>query len=273
MKRIVLGDVHGHLDNVINIIKEEDPDSVILLGDYCDSFVIKPKDILKCWNGITKMKKEFEKDGKEFVMLIGNHDWHYVSPAQRYSGYNPDTWTMMHDKLREAINNKELLFIYCDKTNKTLYSHAGVTTTWLKDWTDSYDPADIGQCNEAAFNFSHLSFDMYGDSKFQGPLWVRPGALLGDLWGADDGWTQVVGHTRTNNGKVLVVGDRMSKEAGGRYKDMHDNKDNALLFVVDTLPFQYLLETYDDSGVLVSRDVVSTTDVEKLSKNEILMPQ
>ena len=40
-KRIILGDMHGNFKCVQDIYNNEHPDMVIMLGDYCDSFIYK----------------------------------------------------------------------------------------------------------------------------------------------------------------------------------------------------------------------------------------
>lgn len=259
MKRIILGDIHGNYGDVTSIIVKENPDSVIILGDYCDSFKYNTEDIVKCWKVLTNLKASFERRNKEFVMLIGNHDWHYIQYNERYSGYSNKTWNAMHDMLKTALDEGILKFVYCDETNKTLYSHAGFTETWINEWLKGGHPKDAVNANYMGFNFSCMSFDMYGDSKWQGPLWVRPEALLYDFWkqGAEEGWTQIVGHTRIKEGGALLIGKKFGKEGGDRYKDMKDDPDNAMLWVIDSLPFFYVKETLDESGKLVSRELVN----------------
>ena len=249
--RIILGDTHGHWKPIKDIYDNVKPDEVILLGDYCDSFQLTSQDIATCWNNIQKLKK---KHKGLFYLIMGNHDWHYICGTEKYSGYKQGTWNVMHDVLSKAWDNKDIHIAYVDSINKTIYTHAGITNTWLNEWSNP--PLDmLDEVNEYGLNFSRISFDMYGDSKWQGPLWVRPSALVSDIYkdANDEAWTQIVGHTRTRNGKPILT----AKDGTNSY----DNPDNAILWVIDAMPFYYVKETLDDNGKLIKRELISNAEV------------
>ena len=73
-KRLILGDIHGHIDFVKQIYEFEIPTDVIILGDYCDSFNLTPKDIAYCFDELLILKSN-DKHG-EVHLIIGNHDKH-----------------------------------------------------------------------------------------------------------------------------------------------------------------------------------------------------
>ena len=244
-KRIVLGDMHGNFKTIEDIYNKECPDDVIILGDYCDSFVHETPEIVTAYKKLRKLQRNHKKG--MFVTLMGNHDWHYISAGERYSGYKQGTWNAMHDILESDFNDGLLPIVYINSINKTVYAHAGVTKTWLDEWSIP-ELQDINECNTNALDFQFKTFDMYGDSKWQGPLWVRPEALLSDFYG-DGEWKQIVGHTRTRNGKPLLV-----KMPG--YKNTWSDPDEAWLYVIDTLPFMYVREMLDDDRKLVCREIV-----------------
>jgi 3',5'-cyclic AMP phosphodiesterase CpdA len=248
MKRIILGDPHGNYKTIEDIYNKEQPDMVIILGDYCDSFIHGSPEILASYKKMRKLQRKHGVD--TFITLLGNHDWHYINGLQKYSGWKRSTWNAMHDILDSDFNDHILPIVYVDDINKTIYAHAGLTKTWMSEWGVP-EPKFVNECNENGLDFAHHSFDMYGDSKWQGPLWVRPGALLSDFYG-DNEWKQVVGHTRTRNGKPIV--------ADIRCKNAYERQDEACLFVIDTLPFVYMRETLDDDGKLVSRELVNNVE-------------
>ena len=252
MKRIVIGDPHGNFKAIDTIYENEKPDIVIILGDYCDSFVHKSPEILDAYKKMRKLQAKHEKKfGKgTFITLMGNHDWHYMMFGERYSGFSQKTWNMMHDILEKDRSDGLMPIVYVDFVNKIIYSHAGLTKTWMKEWGVP-SPEFADEVNDQALNFSHMSFDMYGDSKWQGPLWVRPGALLSDFYG-DGEWTQIVGHTRTNNGKPIVA----DVKGGNAYH----NIENAVLFDIDTLPFMHIRENLDNEMKLISRELVNNIE-------------
>jgi len=198
-KWIAIGDVHGrriwesivekHIDEV---------DRIIFVGDYFDSFNIPMLDQIRNFSEILKLKKD---NPDKIVLLIGNHDYHYLSVGETYSGFNP-TYAMgiEHDYLRPNLD----LFKICHTEDQFLFSHAGITKTWLKyllvdiALVDSelnafwkYKPQVFGWKRNPSKKMSAYT-DHYGDNVWQGPLWVRPDSLNADRI---EGWTQVVGHT------------------------------------------------------------------------------
>ena len=245
MKRIVLGDTHGRYDVIEEIYNIENPDEVILLGDYCDSYVNDTSVVVESYKKIRKLQKEHQSG--MFITLLGNHDWHYIDATERYSGYNANTWRILHQTLQSDFDAGQLPIVYIDNVNKTIYAHAGLTKTWLKEW-DLENLEDITNVNTRGLRFNPGGvWDMHGNSKWQGPLWVRPGALSTDIYG-DGEWTQVVGHTRSRNGAPMLV-----KTPGC---EQINDINNATIIVIDTLPWTYLRETFDEDGKLVSREIV-----------------
>jgi metallophosphoesterase superfamily enzyme len=81
-KTIFLGDTHGR-STWKDIIRNENPDRVVFIGDYFDSHDKELTAAVQMFN----MKEiiEFKKtSGIEVILLIGNHDYHYFSEI----GYN-----------------------------------------------------------------------------------------------------------------------------------------------------------------------------------------
>ena len=81
MKTVAIGDVHGRSLWKL-IVNQENPDRVIFIGDYFDSFDIKTEEQINNFLDIIEYKKS---SGKEVIMLIGNHDYHYF-PEVGYTG-------------------------------------------------------------------------------------------------------------------------------------------------------------------------------------------
>ena len=128
----------------------------------------------------------------------------------------------------------------------------------LRKYTDELD-----RINEDALGFSHAKmYDIYGDSVWQGPLWVRPTSLIEDMYNDDifnEGyhWTQIVGHTRTKNGKPILV-DSNHNILQESLQESNDG-DNIILWVIDTIPKYYIRETLNDCDVLVKRELVKNS--------------
>ncbi|NDE60320.1 MAG: hypothetical protein EB010_13055, partial [Acidimicrobiia bacterium] len=83
MKTIIIGDIHGR--NIWkDIVSKESYDRVIFVGDYFDSFDIPGIDQIYNFNEICNFAKS---SLKEVVLLVGNHDLHYMQIGQSYSGF------------------------------------------------------------------------------------------------------------------------------------------------------------------------------------------
>ena len=104
MKTVVIGDVHGRSLWKL-IVNQENPDRVIFIGDYFDSFNIKGEEQLNNFLDIIEYKKS---SGKEVIMLIGNHDFHYF-PEVGNTGTSGYQSIFKHQIEPTIDNNREHL--------------------------------------------------------------------------------------------------------------------------------------------------------------------
>lgn len=209
MKILAIGDIHGK--NIWEELKYliDEYDKFIFIGDYFDSFDIKPIIQLHNFNNIIEFKiKYFDK----VDLLIGNHDYHYFPTVdENYSGYQSVMRFDFQNSLYSAYNDNMLSI--CKIYNNYLFSHAGLTKTWLQ-----YNNIDTNNLetsiNELFYYFPKQfgflmgrNFSEYGDDVTQGPLWVRPNSLMKD--GISD-YVQIVGHTSKQNinrytQKIIII--------------------------------------------------------------------
>lgn len=252
-KLLILGDIHGHIDFVKDIYEHETPNDVIILGDYCDSFILKPKDIEYCFNELLKLKSN-HKCG-EFHLLIGNHDLHYMLTSERYSGKNYLTESMMHDTLMDAWDEKILEPYIVDEKNKTIYSHAGITKTWCNIWDHNF--GDEVNLYSLIFTFGD-TFNCYGNCPENSFVWVRPSSLYDDML---DEYKQVVGHTVTS--KPVIIGTENNKPVNIDFNDTNKVNSDGIIFILDTLPFWYMVETLNDNGKLIRREFKKFKEFDK----------
>lgn len=252
MKQLILGDMHGHIDYIIDAYLREDPDTVILLGDYLDSFTVKPEDQKKAFDSLLELRLEhLAKNCGPFVMLLGNHDLQYILHDERYSGKNQQTMFLMNDILKDCIDSNVITMIYTDPINKIIYSHAGVTNTWLSDTCRGALLSDANTMSLDFYRFTYgNSMDCHGDNVYSSPVWVRPYSLSKDSYIDENGdvWKQVVGHTITN--EPLLV--KFDNSRG--YADKDNLIEDIKIICLDTLPRWYMVQETNDNGVLVSRE-------------------
>ena len=224
MKSVVLGDTHGTSFWKL-ITHTEQPDRVVFIGDYFDSFDIKLDEQLNNFLNIM----EYKKTGKaDVICLIGNHDHHYFPEIgdTGTSGYQ-HIGSFQIGPVLDA-NREHLQIAY--RMDEFLFSHAGVSAKFMDSVFGSggWDVDTlVDQLNELfkhkpntftfgnAISLKKLSFmDPHGDNEEQSPIWIRPNSLMrANRDTLRTQFIQVVGHTQVK--KLDLVGSQ--KSAGGRY--------------------------------------------------------
>lgn len=201
MKTIVLGDTHGR-DFWKKVIEKEEYDKIIFIGDYFDTHDdISGVEQLSNFNEIVKFKRESDK---EVVLLVGNHDLHYIDPLiGPYSGYNKGMSMPFLIALKDALKSKDLVAAHL--MDNYLFTHAGLSEIWAKNNEIDLEGDIVEQLNmllyhrPIEFEFAMGSrYSPYGDDITQGPMWIRPFSLSKV---ATDHF-HVVGHTQMDEIKI-----------------------------------------------------------------------
>lgn len=224
MKTCVIPDLHGRSDWKL-ITHRENPDRIIFLGDYFDSFDIKGVDQLNNFLDIIEFKKS---SGKEVIMLIGNHDYHYFPEVgdTGTSGYQTRMAPSISYEMDENRHHLQMAYQF----NEFLFSHAGVSSAFMDSvfGIDSWKTETIVEQLNELFKYKPLTFgfgeavsikklsylDPYGDNEEQSPIWIRPRSLMyANRYTLRKKVIQIVGHTQVN--KLDLKGSE--KAAGGRY--------------------------------------------------------
>ena len=244
MKRIIIGDPHGRWNFVKQIYDKELPDEVVILGDYFDSFKIDVYTQRESHENIINLRKEHLKmHNGRFIMLIGNHDFHYMDEKfGRCSGWNALSASVASYPLCRDWDAEILKFIFVDEINKTIYSHAGVSMNWFNSWIKSKSLGDINTIETKAFSFTFKDGgDYFGSSSYNSPLWIRPEGLKECPYKDKEGivWSQVFGHTEPET-------------------PMHWKYNNAHFYGIDCIYKHYLIEELDNNGILINRYLGNT---------------
>ena len=197
MRTLVIGDIHGKTIWK-DIIKKENPDKVIFLGDYVTTHEgISSEAQIANLEEILDYK---EANSSKVILLRGNHDIQHLGYYwAECSGLDRTVLEYMSEETFKERFLSLTQWIYIDKELNTIFSHAGISRVWL----ESVD-CDIEDLNTLApsvlFGFTPDSFfDCYGDSVTQTPTWIRPMALCKCNI---SGYDQVVGHTPVTHGIV-----------------------------------------------------------------------
>ena len=220
-KIVVVGDIHGH-DSWKKLI-ELNPDATefVFIGDYFDSFSISHTEQIHNYKEIIAWK---ESTDIKVTMLIGNHDFHYMSECGgRYGGYSAWHAPEIGEIFRETKEHLQAAY----QVGNFLFTHAGVSKEWYhdnfpKDGNIADQINDLWSYDKRSFN--HSGMEMYGNYDGEGPMWIRPQALRRNP--LNDSIIQVVGHT---NMEVI---------------DFDTNH-----YFIDTLPNEYLV-IKDDMPVI-----------------------
>lgn len=264
-KQLVVGDIHGQVDIFKQIYEKEKPTNdvlydVVILGDYLDTHEdISVEDQVNGLKELFEVQKNHLENAGSFDMLIGNHDFHYLldGGTEQYSGYNIKTAMMTNSILKEAVNKHRLSFSHIDIQNRIIYTHAGVTNTWI-NYVQSV-PIPINMIDLASYDSFKFKYgkhmDPYGDDVINGPLWVRPNALLSDMYKDFDNdvhkettWTQVVGHTS-------CVKPIIAHEDGSKWHE-DENWRFAKFYDIDCLSKgYYIIESFDEGHNIINREI------------------
>jgi hypothetical protein len=241
MKLVAIGDIHGR-DIWKQIIAKEhdDTDEFVFVGDYFDSFTVKGPDQINNFLDIIEFKKQSKVP---VTLLLGNHDYHYYPGIDETStsGYQ----TLMAPSIKHVVGDNKQHLQAAYQSGEFVFSHAGFSSVWLDDIVEGWDVSNmVDKVNELLQYqpglITYRSFKMinetewigargYGEETFQGPLWIRPKALMNANYDTlRTQIIQVVGHTTRK--QIDIEG----KATGGRY------------YFIDTLEYnqgQYLVVT------------------------------
>ena len=236
MKTVIIGDIHGHDSWKQVIEQEQDADIFVFVGDYFDSFTVTGVVQIHNFKEIIEFKTTTDK---EVIMLIGNHDYHYFPEIgdSSTSGYQSTLAPSIKQVIEENRQHLQMAYQFDD----IVCTHAGLSSEWLDDtfvdWdVDNmidklnelfkYQPHKVGYRSYKQVGDTVYGSSGFGGETFQGPIWIRPQALIEANYDTlRTQIRQVVGHTTRK--QIDIEG----KATGGRY------------YFVDTMPREYLVVT------------------------------
>ena len=195
-KLIALGDTHGRTIWQAIVTQEADADMFIFMGDYFDTHEnVTAHQQIEIFKNILEFKKKYSN---KVVLLLGNHDYHYLKGVQeKYSGFQKFFQMDINEVLEPAVASG--LIQMCYKLDKFLFTHAGVTNTWcvrngidVNDLEKSINHAFMTDLD--AFSFAYgPNMSKSGNDVTQSPIWVRIPSLFED---AVTGYVYVIGHSQ-----------------------------------------------------------------------------
>jgi len=127
MKTVSIGDIHGSA--LWKMIKPDEYDRIIFVGDYVDSFTHSDVEILHNLKDIIAFK---EKYPDKVVLLWGNHDNQYLFSHQAYgcSGYRQSMYHQLHDLFNKNIDLFIPSYRIQSDDQEYIWTHAGIHEGW-----------------------------------------------------------------------------------------------------------------------------------------------
>ena len=237
MKLVAIGDIHGRDIWKQIIAKEQDADEFVFVGDYFDSFTVKGPDQINNFLDIIEFKKQSKVP---VILLVGNHDHHYYPGVDDSgtSGYQ----TLLAPSIKHVVDDNKQHLQAAYQVGEFVFTHAGLSSEWLDDTIEDWNADNVVEKVNELFQYqpgkiAYRSYKQvgdqvygaqgYGNEAFQGPIWIRPSALMtANKKTLRKKIIQIVGHTPQDN--IDIEG----KSTGGRY------------YFIDTLEYnqgQYLI--------------------------------
>lgn len=191
-KVIIVPDVHGRTFWRLAKEKVDEVDKIVFLGDYLDPYPaegITTEDAIKEFEEIIEFKKNYND---KVILLYGNHDCHYsdlsihITPCSRYDRKNAN-------RIEEIFKDNKDLFQLLYKTDRYLFSHAGVIRDWM-----------VKECNcvvlSALLRNQNLAYDHLWDiSTIRGGYYQYGSCVWSDVRefvNQYSGVYQIFGHTQ-----------------------------------------------------------------------------
>ncbi len=208
---LIIPDVHGR-KFWRDAVKDKSYSHVIFLGDYVDPYPherIWPED---AWVELEAIIDFADKHAQTTTLLLGNHDMHYVSELFNDLAEGSRYSNSTRRKVKPLFDEHKYLFQlafeaeYEDKY--CLFTHAGISPTWLHEHEDI-----VGE--PTAENINSLFYTNEGIEALAEVGWARGGWVNagGPMW-ADfsevaitetlPGTYQIFGHTQNANRNPII---------------------------------------------------------------------
>ncbi|MCL2211906.1 MAG: metallophosphoesterase [Treponema sp.] len=203
MKIAIVSDIHQSVYWREVIEQMDDYDKVIFLGDEFDCWANKwPYQVNNAEN-IISFKKSFPE---KVDLCWSNHAISYYL-GERCSGYQSEHAFDIYEFYKKHEDFFNVIYIY----DNWIFSHAGISEGWMK-YCRINELNEINRIfKEKPDFFKWIGPDNFGNNANEGPLWIRPEALIANRV---PGFNQAVGHTESveprtvkENGQIFLFCD------------------------------------------------------------------
>ena len=201
MKVLVIPDLHCR-EFWKDAVKDWD-DPIVFLGDYVDPYSYEWDEDEQMPNPVDYLLEVIcfkDCNPDRVTLLLGNHDQHYINTNLDGSRKNYS----LQDKLYDLYTTDKEYFQIAKQIDDTLFTHAGVSTAWLKRHELTLPKTDADIFLNEIYNttpdiFWEMSWERGGWCSTGSPIWhdVRE-------FDCDDILFQVFGHTQLRKHPVKM---------------------------------------------------------------------
>lgn len=191
-KILIIPDVHGRTFWKHAIECVDSYEKIVFLGDYLDPYPHEGILFQQAVDNFEEILDFKKKNLDKVVLLLGNHDWHYVEEDfMDCSRLNRGRRSELHYTYYEKnLDLFQLVFI--PESHNILFSHAGV----YQEWLDKYQ-LSIQNLIDQDFSY-HFLEDISGYrggwNTVGSPIWAD--IQENNLHELVAGYYQIVGHTQ-----------------------------------------------------------------------------
>lgn len=201
MKVLVIPDLHCR-EFWKDAVKDWDG-PIVFLGDEVDPYPYEWQDEEQMPNPVDYLLEviNFKDCNPDRVtLLLGNHAFHYL-----FNGYNGSRLDLINwDTLHQIYNEDKEFFQIAKQIDDTLFTHAGVSTAWLKRHELTLPKTDADVFLNEIYNttpeiFWEMSWERGGWYSTGSPIWhdVRE-------FDCDENYFQIFGHSQTKENPIIL---------------------------------------------------------------------
>lgn len=234
MKYIIFPDIHGRdfWKTTVEAYKDFEDITYIFLGDYLDPYQYEDIPMQKAIDNFKEILDFQINDSHNVVLLLGNHDLHYISnemgAGSRFDYFRAEEIRKIFEDAIAGQNVLQMTYDVVIDGKRFYFSHAGVSDLWIsnnkeylyQEWEldNNPDPNKNGYSDLPNFNYLFESktmrdkfFKSLGDVSFHrwGPK--NAGSIVWADWQEfiyDDshipGIIQVFGHSQQEHYPISI---------------------------------------------------------------------
>lgn len=131
-----ISDIHGRniWERVPIDLNTKLEQRLVFLGDYFDNFHYSDQKIMDNFLKILELKDRYPE---QVILLLANHELHYLFEEYKHEGYRESMSGEINKILYDRVKIGDIQYAYQYKDH--IWTHAGITNTWLNDFSNLYN--------------------------------------------------------------------------------------------------------------------------------------